>query len=107
MRIKRGSKEKPLVILVAGGSASGKSTVVKEILDKAGLDDVIIINHDDYYLDQAHLPLEERYLTNYDHPRSLDNELLYQHLNKLILLNINKPVYDFVKFTEVTLTKKY
>jgi len=92
--------EKPLVILVAGGSASGKSTVVKEILDKAGLDDVIIINHDDYYLDQAHLPLEERYLTNYDHPRSLDNELLYQHLNKLIHFEaINKPVYDFVKFT--------
>lgn len=92
--------EKPLVILVAGGSASGKSTVVKEILDKAGLDDVIIINHDDYYLDQAHLPLEERYLTNYDHPRSLDNELLYQHLNNLIHFKaINKPVYDFVKFT--------
>ena len=92
--------EKPLVILVAGGSASGKSTVVKEILDKAGLDDVIIINHDDYYLDQAHLPLEERYLTNYDHPRSLDNELLYQHVNKLIHFEaINKPVYDFVKFT--------
>jgi len=92
--------DKPLVILVAGGSASGKSTVVKEILDKAGLDDVIIINHDDYYLDQGHLPLEERYLTNYDHPRSLDNNLLFTHLNKLVNNeSIDKPVYDFVEFT--------
>ncbi len=92
--------DKPLVILVAGGSASGKSTVVKEILDKAGLDDVIIINHDDYYLDQGHLPLEERYLTNYDHPRSLDNNLLFTHLNKLVNYeSIDKPVYDFVEFT--------
>lgn len=92
--------DKPLVILVAGGSASGKSTVVKEILDKAGLEDVIIINHDDYYLDQGHLSLEDRYLTNYDHPSSLDNELLYQHLTKLINFEpIDKPVYDFVKLT--------
>lgn len=92
--------EKPLVILVSGGSASGKSTVVQEILDKAGLEDVIIINHDDYYLDQGHIPLEQRYLTNYDHPRSLDNELLYQHLKDLIDFKpIDKPVYDFVKLT--------
>jgi uridine kinase len=92
--------EKPLVILVSGGSASGKSTVVQEILNKAGLDDVIIINHDDYYLDQGHLPLEQRYLTNYDHPSSLDNELLYTHLKKLVNFEpIHKPVYDFVQFT--------
>ena len=92
--------EKPLVILVAGGSASGKSTVVKEILEKAGLDDVIIINHDDYYLDQADLPLEDRYLTNYDHPKSLDNDLLFEHLTKLIHFEpIDKPIYDFVQLT--------
>jgi len=92
--------DKPLVILVSGGSASGKSTVVQEILNKAGLDDVIIINHDDYYLDQSHLPLEERFKTNYDHPRSLDNDLLYRHLKKLILFEpIDKPTYDFVNHT--------
>lgn len=92
--------EKPLVILVAGGSASGKSTVVQEILDKAGLDDVIIINHDDYYLDQKDLSMEERYLINYDHPKSLDNDLLYKDITNLINFKaINKPVYDFVKLT--------
>ncbi len=91
---------KPLLILVAGGSASGKSTVVQEILEKAGLDDVLIIKHDDYYLDQSTLPLEVRYQTNYDHPSSLDNRLLEMHLNQLIKgQSIEKPVYDFVMHT--------
>jgi len=91
---------KPLVIFVAGGSASGKSTVVQEILAKAGLEDVIIINHDDYYHDQANLPLEKRYDMNYDHPSSLDNELLFKHLTALINGQaIDKPVYDFVQLT--------
>ena len=92
--------KKPLLILVAGGSASGKSTVVQEILDRAGFDDVIIIRHDDYYLDQGNLPLEVRYLTNYDHPSSLDNQLLYDDLKKLLVgKSIDKPVYDFVNHT--------
>lgn len=92
--------DKPLVILVAGGSASGKSTVVQEILEKAGLDDVIIINHDDYYLDQKDLSMEERYLINYDHPKSLDNDLLYKDITNLINFKaIDKPIYDFVKLT--------
>lgn len=91
---------KPLLILVAGGSASGKSTVVQEILEKAGIDDVLIIKHDDYYLDQSDLPLDVRYLTNYDHPSSLDNQLLYDHLTKLLAgESIDKPVYDFVMHT--------
>ena len=91
---------KPLLILVAGGSASGKSTVVQEILDRAGLDEVLIIKHDDYYLDQSDLPLEVRYQTNYDHPSSLDNELLFTHLTALLHgQSIEKPVYDFVMHT--------
>ena len=86
-----------LLFLVAGGSASGKSTVVKEILDKAGLDDVLIINHDDYYHDQSDVPMEARKKTNYDHPRSLDNDLLYAQLIELLKGNpVDKPVYDFV-----------
>jgi uridine kinase len=91
---------KPLLILVAGGSASGKSTVVEEILEKAGLDEVLIIKHDDYYLDQTDLPLEVRFKTNYDHPSSLDNKLLLEHLQKLLKgESIDKPVYDFVNHT--------
>ncbi len=92
--------KKPLLILVAGGSASGKSTVVQEILEKAGLEDVLIIKHDDYYLDQSDLPLEVRFQTNYDHPSSLDNLLLENHLKKLLSgESISKPLYDFVNHT--------
>jgi len=98
---------KPLLILVAGGSASGKSTVVQEILEKAGLDDVLIIKHDDYYLDQSDLPLLERYQTNYDHPSSLDNELLYDHLHVLLSGKcIQKPTYDFVMHTRAAEVEK-
>jgi len=97
---------KPLLILVSGGSASGKSTVVQEILNKAGLDDVLIIKHDDYYLSQSNLPLEQRIKMNYDHPSSLDNELLYDHLE--LLLNgkpIQKPVYNFDLYTRDSQTE--
>jgi uridine kinase len=91
---------RPLLILVAGGSASGKSTVVGEVLERAGLDDVLIIKHDDYYLDQSDLPLEVRYLTNYDHPNSLDNDLLFSHLETLLSgQGVDKPTYDFVMHT--------
>ncbi|MFW6319920.1 MAG: uridine kinase [Bacillota bacterium] len=91
---------KSLLFLVAGGSASGKTTVVKEILKKASIDDVLIIKHDDYYLVQSHMPMEERKLTNYDHPKSLDNELLYKHLIELLKgQKVSKPIYDFVQYT--------
>lgn len=97
---------KPLLFLVAGGSASGKSTVVQEILDKAGLEDVLIIKHDDYYHDQADIPLEERFKMNYDHPSSLDNALLEKHLKKLIEGDsVDKPIYDFVNHTRAKETE--
>ncbi|TVP95812.1 MAG: uridine kinase [Acholeplasmatales bacterium] len=88
---------KPLLFLVAGGSASGKTTVVEEILDKAGLDDVLIIRHDDYYHDQSDYDLATRAKMNYDHPKSLDNDLLLEHLHQLLNgQTVNKPTYDFV-----------
>jgi uridine kinase len=97
---------KPLLILVAGGSASGKSTVVQEILYKAGLNDVIIIKHDDYYLDQKGMTFERRLTMNYDHPESLDNELLFSHLETLLDGKpIEKPIYDFVKYTRSSKTE--
>jgi len=95
-----------LLILVAGGSASGKSTVVEEILDKAGLDDVLIIKHDDYYHDQTSIPFEERKKMNYDHPSSLDNKLLEQQLTALKQGEaVDKPIYDFVAYTRSNKTE--
>ncbi len=90
----------PLLILVAGGSASGKSTVVSEIVNKAGLDDVLIIRHDDYYKDQSDVAFEKRLDVNYDHPDALDSDLLQDHLSQLLKgQTIEKPLYDFVSYT--------
>lgn len=91
---------KPILICIAGGSASGKTTLVNEIAQAFKGRDVVVIKHDDYYRDQSRLTPEERKLTNYDHPKSLENELLINHL-KMLLNNqsINKPIYDFVSQT--------
>lgn len=102
---------KPLLICVAGGSASGKSTVVEKIVQKAGLSDVLIIKQDDYYKDTPRLSLRDRQKINYDHPESLDNDLLIDHLKRLRQgAPVEKPEYDFVKFqrlkTTVTLHPK-
>lgn len=92
--------KKPFLIVVAGGSASGKSTVVKAILKKAGLKDVLDINQDDYYNDQAHMTMEERYVVNYDHPDSIDFDLLYSDITKLLKgESIQKPLYDYKNYT--------
>lgn len=91
---------KPLIIAIAGGSASGKSTVVEEIVASLKSVEITVICHDDYYKDQSHMTMEERVKTNYDHPSSLDNELFVSHLKTLIKgESIKKPQYDFVNHT--------
>lgn len=91
---------KPLIIAIAGGSASGKSTVVEEIVASLKSVEITVICHDDYYKDQSRMTMEERVKTNYDHPSSLDNELFVSHLKKLIKgESIKKPQYDFVNHT--------
>lgn len=98
---------KPLIIAIAGGSASGKSTVVEEIVASLKSVEITVICHDDYYKDQSHMKMEERLKTNYDHPSSLDNELFVKHLKALIDGNaIDKPQYDFVNHTRKTETVK-
>ena len=88
---------KPILISVAGGSASGKTTVVDEIIEAMDGYDITVLRHDDYYNDQSDLSMEERYKTNYDHPSSLDNDLLVEHLETLLDNKpIMKPIYDFV-----------
>ena len=90
---------KPILICIAGGSASGKTTVVDEIRSRIQ-DKAIFIKHDDYYRVQDHLTKEERKKTNYDHPESLENELLVEHLKMLLDgKEIQKPIYDFVEQT--------
>lgn len=89
--------KKSILIAVAGGSASGKTTVIEEIVSALDSKDVVVIKHDDYYKDQTHLTPEQRKLTNYDHPASLENDLLFKQLCQLLKGEaIEKPVYDFV-----------
>lgn len=87
---------RPLVIGVAGGSGSGKSTVVRQILDRVPAVSVCLLHHDSYYCDHAELPLEERARINYDHPDSLETSLLARHLRQLIAgESVEVPQYDF------------
>jgi uridine kinase len=88
----------PLVIGVAGGSGSGKTTVVRKILDALGELRVPVLEHDRYYRDRNDLRLEERAALNYDHPDSLETDLLVRHVNELRAgRTIAAPVYDFAR----------
>lgn len=88
--------EKPILILIAGGTASGKTTVVNKILDTFSTNDISIIYMDNYYKRRDDLSLEERKKINYDHPNSFDFELLKYDLNNLLNgYEINTPLYNF------------
>jgi len=97
----------PLVIGVAGGSGSGKTTVVRRIVES--LDDarVTVLDHDRYYRDRNDLRLEERAALNYDHPDSLETDLMVRHVTELRGgLSIEAPVYDFARFARLPSTEK-
>lgn len=96
---------KPLVIGVAGGSGSGKTSVTKAICDFFQGHSILMLEQDYYYKDQSHLPFEERLKTNYDHPFAFDTELLIEHLQQLIQYQpIEKPVYDYKLHTRSSKT---
>lgn len=86
-----------MVVGVAGGSASGKSLVVQELVRRLGGESTAVVPHDAYYRDLLHLTMEERRRVNVDHPDSLETDLLVEHLELLLEGRpIEMPVYDFV-----------
>ncbi|MFB1099083.1 MULTISPECIES: uridine kinase [Bacillaceae] len=88
--------KKPIIIGVAGGSGSGKTSVTRSIYKRFTDKTILVIEQDSYYKDQSHLPFEKRLNTNYDHPFAFDNELLMQHLQALGEQQaIEKPIYDY------------
>lgn len=92
--------DRPLVIGVAGGSGSGKSTVVREIVRGVAPEAVSLVHQDAYYRDYRHLPLEERAAINFDHPDALESDLFVRHLDELRGGRaIDMPVYDFKTHT--------
>src|ERR671919_900710 len=87
-----------IVIGVAGGSGSGKTTVVRRIVESLGPDEVVVLDHDRYYRDRNDLRLEERAALNYDHPDSLETDLLVQHVRDLKAgETVDVPRYDFAR----------
>ena len=97
--------EGPLLIGIAGGSASGKSLVTSTLIENLGSREVVMIEQDSYYKDFAGLPVEERAKLNFDHPDAFDRELLLDHMEALLRGQpIEKPVYDFTRHTRLTQT---
>lgn len=93
-------KKKPVVIGVAGGSGSGKTSVTRSIYETFKGHSILMLEQDYYYKDQSHLPMEERLKTNYDHPLAFDNDYLKEHINQLLNYQpIEKPVYDYALHT--------
>ena len=94
------TSKRPLIIGIAGGSCSGKTTVTHAIYDVFKDHSVVVIEQDYYYKDQSHLTFEERLFTNYDHPLAFDTDLLIEHIHALLdRKSIEKPVYDYVNHT--------
>lgn len=90
------SQNNPLVIGIAGGSGSGKTTVVQEILNRVGADKIAYLQHDSYYKDLTGLPPPLRMDVNFDHPHSLETELLIKHIEALRDRHaVEVPIYDF------------
>lgn len=90
----------PSIVLVGGGSSSGKTYLTNQVIEALGRENVTLLTLDDYYKDQADIPLEDRYNVNYDHPRAFDWPLMRKQLKMLKEGKpIEKPIYDFVTLT--------
>jgi uridine kinase len=93
-------RKTPLVIGIAGGSGSGKTTLAHMVLDRVGRERIAYLPHDAYYKDLTELPPNQRIAINFDHPDSLDTELLIQHVLQLKDYQpVDLPVYDFKHHT--------
>jgi len=86
-----------LVIGIAGGTGSGKTTVVRKIMEKLPAEEVAILPQDSYYRDNGHLPLEERQKINFDHPDAIEFDLLVEHIRKLKANQpVEQPIYSYL-----------
>jgi uridine kinase len=89
-----------LIIGIAGGTGSGKTTVVKKLLERLPGNEIVILPQDSYYRDSSDKPLEERLEMNFDHPDSIEWELLVEHLQKLKQgESIEQPIYSYLTCT--------
>ena len=96
-----------MLIGVAGGTGAGKTTISRAILDHVGADRIAYLQHDSYYRDLSHLPLEERRRSNFDHPDALEDTLLLDHLRRLAAGEpVYVPTYDFTRYVRLPATRR-
>jgi uridine kinase len=94
-----------LTIGICGGTGSGKTTITNRLIEALSEDSVLLLQQDHYYKDTPHLPLEERAKQNFDHPDSVDTQLLISHVRALREGNaIERPVYDFTQHRRIAAT---
>jgi len=88
------------IILIGGGTGSGKTTVTKRIMENLGPDKCVMLPMDNYYKDMSHIPLDERKKSNYDHPDMIEHMLIVKHVKELLTGKpIDLPDYDFTQYT--------
>lgn len=89
-----------MIVGICGGTGSGKTTIARSIVEAVGAENVILVEQDSYYRNLADLPLDERHQANFDHPDSIDSEMLVNHLKRLKSNQaIEMPIYDFKTHT--------
>lgn len=89
-----------MIIGICGGTGSGKTTIARRIVEEVGAENVILLEQDSYYRNLIDMPLDERHLANFDHPDSVDSDMLVNHLKRLKDgLTVEMPVYDFKTHT--------
>ncbi|MEN3042683.1 MAG: uridine kinase [Fervidobacterium sp.] len=95
------------IILIGGGTGSGKTTVTKRIMEGIGNDRCVMLPMDNYYKDMSHIPLEERKRYNYDHPDMIEHTLIVKHVKELLSgRSIELPEYDFAQYTRLNKVTK-
>lgn len=89
-----------MIIGICGGTGSGKTTIARRIVESVGAENVVLVEQDSYYRNLSDMPLDERHHANFDHPDSIDSDLLVNHLKRLRNGQpIEMPLYDFVSHT--------
>lgn len=89
-----------MIIGICGGTGSGKTTIARSIVEAVGVENVVLIEQDSYYRNLADMPLDERHQANFDHPDSIDGDMLVNHLKRLKQgLQVEMPLYDFKSHT--------
>lgn len=103
---KKHKSKTPVILGIAGGSASGKTTLANAIIRELGHEHVSFIGHDSYYKELSHLSIEQRAEVNFDHPNALDTELLVQHIHQLKKGKpVEVPIYSFASHTRTANTE--